>query len=56
MITDMLGKEVRSFDVTKETGIFLYDIKLTDIPSGAYILHIKTAKDTWVRKFVKTAK
>lgn len=56
MITDMLGKEVRSFDLTKETGIFLYDIKLTDIPSGAYVLHIKTAKDTWVRKFVKTAK
>jgi len=55
-ITDMLGKDLRTYNVRKDGGLFLYDIKINDLANGAYILHIKSENDTWIRKFVIATK
>ncbi len=58
-ITDMLGKVVKSFKITKGTGAFVYDLKIGDrrtsenLPNGQYIMHITAGAETWIRKFVK---
>ena len=54
-IYDLVGKEIQVFhDGTLTRGVYKYDFDAKDLPSGIYLLRVKSANQTVVKKMIFT--